>query len=384
MNRSEIYSKSIRHFLASIHTLIDDPSVSEIMVNGHGHICVERRGRIIKSSVQFASEDVLMAAAQNIAEYNHRTLDESNLAFDGHLPDGSRIHVIVPPAATSGIHMTIRKFQKSSFDLGSLIKRGSLSPAAAEFLNLCVKLRKNIVISGGTGTGKTSVLNALSACIPDDERVIVIEDTAELQLNSSCHTVSLEAQQSTDGNGAELSIRDLFVNSLRMRPDRIIVGEVRRGEALDLIQSMLSGHSGALTTVHASSPRNAVTRLETLCLMSETELPVYVARQQVSSAVNIVVQLVRLSDGRRCVQSVSECCGLNLDGQHTWNELFHLQTDGQNADGTIDGSLVMSGTRPSFYEEPSRMGLQQHVNLCDDLFPTCVRRAENGPADSIG
>jgi pilus assembly protein CpaF len=290
MNPKDIYDRSIRHFLGPVAPLLDDPGVSEILINGPAQIYCERSGRLERTECAFADAALVMAAARNIGDYVGRSVDHGEHSMDARLPDGSRVHVIVPPSSRQGACISIRKFQKSSFDLDKLVARGSLSEEAAEFLRLAVLLHRNTVISGGTGTGKTSMLNALSAAIPDHERIIVIEDTSELQL-AQPHTVYLEAQPpDTHGHGA-VTIRDLFVDSLRMRPDRIVVGEVRRGEALDLVQSMISGHSGSLSTVHANTPRDAAIRLETLSLMSDVSLPVHVARMQVASAIHLVVQL---------------------------------------------------------------------------------------------
>ncbi len=371
MQSSEIYQSSIAYFLRPISSLLADPDVTEIMINGPGDIRTERAGKLYCTELKFSSDATLLAAVRNIAEFNGRSLDEMNLAMDGRLPDGSRVHVITPPTAKNGVHVTIRRFKKSTFNLKSLVNTQSLNDTAAEFLDICVKLHKNIVISGGTGTGKTSMLNALSACIPCDERVIVIEDTSELQLNESGHTICLEAQQGNGEDTPRLSIRELFANTLRMRPDRIIVGEVRRGEALDLIQSMISGHAGALTTVHANTPRDAAIRLETLCLMNDAELPVYVARQQVASAVNLVVQLTRMSDGSRRVQSIAECCGLDQAGergQYVWNDLFQFQATGKDEKGRIKGTLRSTGRAPSFASEPFSMGLNELVNFSTAQF----------------
>lgn len=358
------YHASINWFLQPVAELLHDPTVSEILINGPDEIRVERRGLLQPTALRFASSAALLAAVRNIAEYNGREIDETHPAMDGRLPDGSRIHVIIPPAARNGITVTIRRFQQACFQLESLIACQSLSPAAAEYLNLCVQMHRNIVISGGTGTGKTSLLNALTACISRDERVIVIEDTSELQLAQGGHTVCLEAQPGNSDGAPKITIRELFANSLRMRPDRIIVGEVRRGEALDLIQSMLSGHSGALTTVHANSPRDAVIRLETLCLMSDTELPVYVARQQVASAIHLVVQLQRFPDGSRRVVSIAECRGLDHAherGQYVWNEVFRFCGTGRNAEGRITGTLQHTGEYSDCTPELQMLGLSNQV-----------------------
>jgi pilus assembly protein CpaF len=367
MSSIDIFTTTISHFLAPVAELLNDPSVSEIMINGPDCIWFERGGRLEETSLRFPGESALMATVRNIAEYINRPIDAQNPTMDGRLPDGSRVHVVIPPASRSGIVVTIRRFRKASFDLENLVTMGSLNPTTAEFLSIATKLHKNIVISGGTGTGKTSMLNALSGEIPESERIVVIEDSSELQLNQK-HTVYLEAQP-PDANGeGQISIRELFANSLRMRPDRIIVGEVRRGEALDLVQSMLSGHAGSLSTVHANTPRDALTRLETLCLLNDAELPVYVARQQVASAIDIVLQIARFSDGSRRVVRVTECCGLDKDNQYVWQDLIRFQGTGTDAEGRIQGALELTGEKPSFAREPAEFGMNSAVVHSAEMF----------------
>lgn len=367
METAQIYRQSVRHFLQPIRALLDDPTVSEIMINGPHRIHFERGGKIQPSECRFPDDASLLAALQNIAEYSGRRLDKSTHSMEARLPTGERVHAIVPPASRSGICVTIRKFLRSTFDLGTLVAGGSLSAEAAEFLELAVLLHKNLVISGGTGTGKTSMLNALSRAIPEDERIIVIEDSSELQLNQP-HTVYLEAQSGDlDGRG-RVTIRDLFVDSLRMRPDRIVVGEVRRGEALDLIQSMISGHSGSMTTVHADTPRSAAIRLETLCLMSDTDLPQHVARIQVASAIHLVLQLARFSDGSRRVTAISEAVGLDDNHTYRWSDLFLYKATGRDQDGRIQGQLLPTGNKPTFAGEPLKMGCADRIQRCQMLF----------------
>jgi len=367
MPSSEIYEKTIAHFLAPVLPLLNRGEVTEIMVTGPNLIYFEENGRLHQFDGRFPDERSLMAAVQNIAEFVGRRLDEDHHSMDARLPNGSRVHAILPPSSRRGICLTIRKFQPATFNLDRLVKRDSLSAEAAEFLRICVLLRKNIVISGGTGTGKTSMLNALSAAVPETERIVVIEDSSELQLNQT-HTVYLEAQPPRPNGRGGVTIRDLFVDSLRMRPDRIIVGEVRRGEALDLVQSMISGHAGSLTTVHANSPRHASSRLETLCLMSDTSLPVHVARTQVASAIDVVLQLSRMSDGSRRVTAISESLGLDDGDRYQWRDLFGFQGAGTSRDGRIQGKLVRTGMRPTFESEPFHMGFGEHVTCTTDLF----------------
>jgi pilus assembly protein CpaF len=367
MQPQEIYQQTIRHFLAPIAPLLDDPSVSEVLINGTGAVYYERKGKLNLAEARFPSEAALIAAARNVAEYVNRRIDADHHSMDARLPDGSRVHVIIPPCSRQGVCFSIRRFQKSSFDLDSLVERGSLTAEAAEFLRLAVILHKNTIISGGTGTGKTSMLNALSAAIPEQERIIVIEDSSELQLGQP-HTIYLEAQPARPDGKGQVTIRDLFVDSLRMRPDRIVIGEIRRGEALDLIQSMISGHSGSLTTVHANTPRDALIRLETLSLMSDVSLPVYVARAQVGSAVHLIVQIARLSDGSRRVQAITEVLGLGEDGNYRVQDLYRYQGLGRDADGNNRGELLATGARPSFSSEPFDLGLGDRVKLTAALF----------------
>jgi pilus assembly protein CpaF len=347
--------------------LLDDADVSEVLINGYDTVYYESKGMLHRADCRFESAAALMAAARNIAEYVNRNIGGDYHSVDARLPDGSRVHIIVPPSSRQGVCISIRKFNKSTFDLSQLVAWGSLTEEVAEFLGLVVLLHKNTIIAGGTGTGKTSMLNALSAEIPEHERIIVIEDSSELQLHQP-HTVYLEAQPARpDGRGG-VTIRDLFVDSLRMRPDRIVVGEVRRGEALDLIQSMISGHAGSLTTVHATTARDAAVRLETLSMMSDVSLPVYVARMQVASAIHLVVQISRFSDGSRRVRGISECLGMDKNNEYSFVDLYRLEARGLDDDGRLLGELRATGTRPSFADEVRGMGLQEKAVLTRKVF----------------
>ncbi len=367
METKEIYRETTRHFLGPVLSLLDDPSVSEILVNGPDTVYFERNGRLERSEAAFSGPGALMAAARNIAEFVGRSLGDESHSLDARLPDGSRVHVVIPPSARNGICLSIRKFNRNSFDLGQLVQWGALTEESREFLSLCVKLRRNLVVAGGTGSGKTSLLNALSAEIPDTERIVVIEDSSELQLNQP-HTIYLEAQPPRPDGGGQVTIRDLFVDSLRMRPDRIMVGEVRRGEALDLIQSMISGHSGAMTTVHATTPRDALVRLETLSLMSDVTIPVHVARLQVTSAVQLVVQISRLSDGTRRVWGISECTGVDMNHEYVLRDLYRFRLSGRDAEGRVVGSLEPTGETPTFADLPRQLGLGDQVSHTKRLF----------------
>ena len=367
MDKSQIYQQTLKHFLEPIWSLMEDEAVSEILINGPKMIYVERSGKLTLSGREFENEAALMAAVRNIAEFVERRVDIDNHSMDARLPDGSRVHVIIPPASRGGAHISIRRFKKSTFNIQSLIDWGSLNEIAAEFLELCIVLHKNTIISGGTGTGKTSMLNALSTAIPEHERIVVIEDSSELQLNQP-HTVYLEAQQPQPNGRGKVTMRDLFVDSLRMRPDRIVMGEIRRGEALDLIQSMISGHSGSMTTVHASTPPDALVRLETLCLMAGMEIPVYVVRRQVASAVHIVLQLARLDDGSRRVIAISEILGMDENQNYVDNPIFEFKSKGRDKERKILGNLEWSGNKPSFLTEIEEFGFQDKVKLCHPLF----------------
>ncbi len=367
MNHRDIYRESTRHFLQPVLPLLNDPEVSEILINGPETIFFEKSGRLAKFDAAFPSAATLLAAARNIAEFAGRSLDDDRHSMDARLPDGSRVHVIVPPSSRNGVCISIRKFRQASFDMAQLVAWNSLTAPAAEFLSLCVQAHRNIVIAGGTGSGKTSLLNALSGEIPPQERIVVIEDSSELQLQQP-HTVYLEAQPQRPDGGGRVTIRDLFVDSLRMRPDRIVVGEVRRGEALDLIQSMISGHSGALTTVHASTPQDAAIRLETLSMMSEVVLPAHVARLQVASALQLVICINRQTDGSRRIESITECLGLDNSGQYQFRELFQLAAGGGDGNGNQIIQLEPCGNRPSFWQLPHRLGLGDQIKLTADMF----------------
>src|SRR5262245_24230304 len=369
METKEIYSETVRHFLQPVLPLLEDPTVTEILINGHKTIYFERDGKLnLADGMAFPSHALLVAAARNIAEYTGRSIDDDNHSMDARLPDGSRVHVIVPPCSRNGVCVSIRKFKKSTFNLGSLVKSGSMSDEGQEFLGLCVLLHKNMVIAGGTGRGKTWLLNALSAEIPEYERIVVIEDSSELQLNQP-HTVYLEAQPAKPDGTGRVTIRDLFVDSLRMRPDRIVVGEIRRGEALDLVQSMISGHAGSLTTVHATTANDATIRLETLSLMSDVALPVHVARMQVASAVQVIVQIGRFLDGSRKIRAITECLGLDDKGNYRFQDLYRFEAAGLNAEGRLLGELKPTGIVPTFADEVAQMGFQDRVKLTRNLFP---------------
>jgi pilus assembly protein CpaF len=333
------------------------------MINGADNIYIERGGKLEFTGRRFASEDALLSAVHNIAQWVGREISEEHPVLDARLPNGSRVHAIIPPSARTGTYLTIRKFGREALTLDDLLRFGSISESAREFLEICVRLRKNILISGGTGTGKTSLLGALSRAIPEEERIIVIEDTSELRLIQE-HCLYLEAKHADSQGLGALSVRDLFINSLRMRPDRIIVGEVRAGEALDLVQSMISGHAGSLSTVHADSARDALIRLETLSLMSDVEIPIYVARAQVASAIHLIVQIARFTeDGSRKITRITEACGLDEANQYRTQDLFASRYEGKGPDGRVVVHLEPTGTRPSFAREPMEQGMTGFIRF---------------------
>ncbi len=291
--------------LGPLEQLLSDPLVDEVMVNGPGEVYVERRGRLARTGVAFAGESELMHAIERILAPLGRRVDEASPLCDARLPDGSRVHVVIPPLSLSGPCLTIRRFRREGFSLRDLVARGTLTPELAEFLALCVASRASLLVSGGTGSGKTTTLNALSGAIPGEDRIVTIEDAAELRLRQR-HVVRLESRPASLEGRGEVTIRTLVRNALRMRPDRIVVGEVRGAEALDMLQALNTGHDGSLTTVHANSPTDALRRVETLALMAGVGLPHAAVREQVASALDVVVHQARLPDGSRVVESVTE------------------------------------------------------------------------------
>lgn len=316
----EIFESALDYFLRPISGLLADENVREIMINGIGQIFIEYKGLVEKSEITFEDEDQLMSAVRNIAQYAGHYIRPNTGRFDARLPAGHRVHVVLPPICRQGISVTIRKHTKSAFGLDDLVRLGSINEETKEFLRFCMEHEKNMVISGGTGTGKTTFINAVSALIPPTNRIITIEDAAELQLAQE-HVVSLEARAPDRKGEGAVTIRDLLHSSLRMRPDRIIVGECRGGEALDLLQAMNTGHGGSMSTLHANSPIESLRRLETLALFSGEEIPLRFLRAQVASAIDVVVQLQRLRE-KRTVQSIAEVLPLTETGEYAVHEIY--------------------------------------------------------------
>ena len=329
-----------------IQPLLDDPDISEVMVNGPKKIFIEKGGKVTKSAVTFDDDDHVLRIIDRIILPLGRRVDADSPAVDARLPDGSRVNAVIRPVSIDGPCITIRKFKKDKLSIQQLIDYGSLTQNMGEFVRACVLAHLNIVISGGTGSGKTTLLNVLSSFIPEGERIVTIEDAAELQLQQD-HVLRLETKvANTDGRGA-VTIRDLVRNALRMRPDRIVVGECRGGEALDMLQAMNTGHDGSLTTLHANTPRDALSRLETMVLMSGMDLPLKVVRQQISSAVDLIIQQTRLKDGSRKVTAITEVIGMEGDTV-VMTDIFKFEQTGVGTDGKIKGELKATGIRPLF------------------------------------
>ncbi|PJF23430.1 MAG: type II secretion system protein E [Phototrophicales bacterium] len=343
----------------AIEPLVQDRRYSEIMVNGPDVIFAEFKGKLQETEIVFDDEDHVYWTAQRIVRPIGRTLNRSNPMVDARLPDGSRVHIVTQPSALNGTTITIRKFPEKRLTVEDLISFGSFTEEVAKFLEACVVSRLNIVVSGGTGSGKTTLLNVLSSFIPEDERIITVEDSAELQL-AQRHVVRLETAPPIPGTEDEgrLEIRDLVKGTLRMRPDRLVIGECRSGEALDMLQAMNTGHDGSLTTVHSNSPRDAIARLETLCMMAGMDLPVDVIRAQIASAVHLIVQQSRLKDGSRKVVQITEIQGMEGDSV-ILQDIFVYRTEGQRESGYSHeggGTLQPTGFRPKFVEKFKQYG----------------------------
>jgi pilus assembly protein CpaF len=348
--------------LGPIEPLILDPAITEVMVNAPDQVFYEKEGRLYLSSVRFRDQGHIMRIVERIVAPLGRRVDEASPMVDARLADGSRVNVIIPPVAPKSPTVTIRKFQADKMTIEDLIAVGAMTRELAEFFRACVQVRMNIIVSGGTGTGKTTMLNALSSFIPDTERIVTIEDPTELRLQQG-HVVSLEARPASLEGKGEVTQRDLVRNSLRMRPDRIIVGEVRGGEAFDMMQAMNTGHEGSLGTIHANSPRDAMARIENMILMAGLDLPMRAIREQIASAIHVIVQIARLSDGTRRVTNVSEVTGMEGDIV-TMQDLFRFQQRGIDNDGRVTGEFRGTGIRPRFADKFEIAG----IYLPPDLF----------------
>lgn len=337
-----IFAATVAHYLAPIRAYLEDIQVSEIMINRYDKIYIERDGKILRTDACFADNEAYEAAVNNILHFTGKSFTDENPLVDSRLPDGSRVHVAKSPIARDGTVMNIRKFNRQMLDMDWLIELGTLTEQACEYLNIAVRNERNILVAGGTSSGKTSLLNALSPFIPAGERIVVIEDSAELQLQQE-HLISMECRQPDRYGRGAITIRELFRSSLRLRPDRIIIGEVRGGEALDMIQAMTSGHGGSMGTLHADNPRDALNRLETMAMMSKVDLPLHALRAQISSAIDVVVQMSRHMGGQRLVTQISEIDPIDADGHYRLRDIFVLKSSQEKENKRVQ--LVWTGQR---------------------------------------
>ncbi len=384
MGKTNIFAATVEHFLAPILPFMNDPSVAEIMINAHDEIYVEKKGQLTLTDASFENTDALIAAVNNVLQYTGKRVSLDNPLIDSRLPDGSRVHVILHPLCRNGTVMTIRKFAKVMFEASHLTELGSWTEEAREYLEMCVLAEKNVLVSGGTSSGKTCLLNVLSGFIPNHQRIVVIEDSAELELQQD-HVISLESRPPDRWGRGEVGIRQLFRSSLRLRPDRIIIGECRGGEALDIIQAMTSGHAGSMSTLHANMAMDALNRLETLAMMSKIELPLHALRAQISSAIDVIVQMTRFTDGRRGLTQIAEVVPLADDGHYRLQDMFvyELAEDeegpppspgeaegepGETAAPVRQGGLVWTGAKSAFGHEPKMHLLKNRRNLTKKIF----------------
>ena len=364
MAKSNIFAATVEHFLGPILPFMNDPTVSEIMINAHDEIYIERKGELVRTEAKFEDPNAFMAAVNNVLQFTGKRLTAEHPLIDSRLPDGSRVHVILYPLCRTSTCMTIRKFSKVMFGADHLVEVGSWTPEAREYLEVCVLAEKNILVAGGTSSGKTCLLNVLSGFLPEHQRIVVIEDSAELDLQQD-HVISLESRPADRWGRGEVGIRELFRTSLRLRPDRIIIGECRGGEALDIVQAMTSGHAGSMSTLHANMAMDALNRLETLAMMSKIDLPLHALRAQVASAIDVVVQMTRFPDGRRGLTEIAEVLPLGDDGHYRLQDMFTYQL---REDGSAMGDLVWSGKKSNFRDEPKLRVLRDRWRLTKKLF----------------
>ncbi len=333
MERSDIFAHTVEHFLRPIREFLADAGVSEIMINRFDEIYVERAGKVVRTDARFEDSDAFMAAVNNVLQYTGKRLTIEQPLVDSRLPDGSRVHVVLAPLSRFGTCMNIRKFDKKLFDAGELIRLGSWTAAAEAYLRMCVATEKNILVAGGTSSGKTSLLNVLSSFIPPNQRIVTIEDSSELTLQQD-HVICLECRGPDRYGRGAITIADLFRSSLRLRPDRIIIGEVRGSEALEMIQAMTSGHAGSMSTLHANTAFDALNRLETLAMMNEVELPLHALRAQITSAIDVIVQVSRFNDGRRALTQVAEVLPLDANQRYCVQDIFTADVGGASLEWT--------------------------------------------------
>jgi len=352
-----VFAQTLKIYLEPVQEFLEDPSVSEVLINGAKEIYVERSGKLYKTDASFEHEDHVYALAKNVAQYVGTVLNEENPLIDARLPGGSRVHMTMPPISRKGICIAIRKFFREALSVEKLLEFGTITRAAADFLSVCVKTEMNLIVAGGTGSGKTSLLNVLSSMVPPDQRIVVLEESTELQLQQP-HLLQYETRAADRQGRGGVNIRALFRSAMRMRPDRVIIGEVRGGEALDMIQAMVSGHKGSMSTTHASTAQETLARLETLALMGDVELPLFALRSQIALALDIIVQISRMGDGTRKIIQISEVVGLGSDGDYKLRDLFMFDAKGRDADGGILGELKPTGLLPTFSDQVKLAGLK--------------------------
>jgi pilus assembly protein CpaF len=353
---AEMYAQTIGELFAPIAPYLNDASVTEILINGPDQIFVERRGRLERAEARFEDAEAVLSALRAVAQFAGQFIDERTPVLEARLPDGSRIEAVTDPIAERGPAVAIRRFAKSSMTLERLVELAALPPDAAQLLVALTTAKLNLLVAGGTGSGKTSLLNVLAACVPEEERVIVIEDTRELAIRRE-HVVYLEARKADENGDGAVTIRDLFRATLRMRPDRIVVGEIRGAEAIDMIQAMVSGHGGGLCTLHATHPRDTLTRLETMCMMSDVSMPLAAIRMQIGSGVDVVVQVGRQRDGSRKITHITELAGFDVDsGKYELIDLYTRQY--RVVSGQIESELIPTGRLPGFGERLQEHGVE--------------------------
>ncbi|MBJ94306.1 MAG: type II secretion system protein E [Rickettsiales bacterium] len=352
-----VFAQTLGIYLEPVQEYLDDPGVSEVLINGAKEVYVERSGKLYLTGAAFEHEDHVLALAKNIAQYVGTVLNDENPLIDARLPGGSRVHMTMPPVSRKGICIAIRKFFKEALTVDKLLEFGTLTQDTADFLDLCVKTEMNLVVAGGTGSGKTSLLNVLSSMVPSDQRIVVLEESTELQLQQP-HLLQYETRSADRQGRGEVTIRSLFRSAMRMRPDRVIIGEVRGGEALDMVQAMVSGHKGSMSTTHASTSTETLARLETLALMGDVELPLFALRTQIALALDVIVQVARLSDGSRRIVQISEVLPLSEDDRYKLRDIFVFKPGGKAEDGRILGDLLPTGLLPTFSDQVKMAGLK--------------------------
>jgi pilus assembly protein CpaF len=366
-----IFEVTVEHFLAPIMEFMEDPEIAEIMINKWDEIYVEKQGKLSLTGVKFADENAMLAAVNNVLQYTGKRMDPMHPLIDSRLPDGSRVHVVLAPLCRAGTTMTIRKFAKKMFDAEHLVTLGTWTEEAKEYIELMVRAEKNILVAGGTSSGKTSLLNVLSTFVPNHQRIVTIEDSAELELQQD-HVVILEARMPDRWGRGGVNISELFRSSLRLRPDRVIIGEVRGGEAMDMIQAMTSGHAGSMSTLHSNTALSTLNRLETLAMMSPIDLPLHALRSQIASAIDMIVLVTRFNDGRRCLSEIAEVLPLDDEGRYRVHPMFAYELIGDAGKRGV-GTLKWTGKKSTYCDEPKIRVLRDSWDLTKRIFDADIK-----------